>query len=154
MIIHNEIHKITLILIYYKVNKNQYLLDFINNCLKVYNNYQTMKNASKIYHFIYDETNIYKIFNSKIISDINYKNNESFNNIFHEHKKYIIRDIDRLNDLDYYKRHGLKRKKGYLFYGKPGTGKTATVMAMSNYSNRHIVEIPLNRIKSNNILIE
>ena len=60
--------------------------------------------------------------------------------------------MDKLHDTDFYKRTGLKRKKGYLFYGLPGTGKTATVMAMSNYDRRHIIEVPLSRIKTNNEL--
>jgi SpoVK/Ycf46/Vps4 family AAA+-type ATPase len=47
---------------------------------------------------------------------------------------------------------GLKRKKGYLFYGKPGTGKTLSVINMSNYDKRHIIEVPMSKIKTNSEL--
>jgi len=43
----------------------------------------------------------------------------------------------------------LKRKKGWLFHGYPGCGKTASVMAISNMDQRHVIEIPLSRVKSN-----
>jgi AAA+ superfamily predicted ATPase len=100
-----------------------------------------------------NDNNIYGLFFQGTISDFNnpqYKNHETFDNLFHQHKKSLIRDIDRLRDIEYYKRTGLKQKKGYLFYGPPGCGKTSTVMAMSNYDKRHIIEIPLSRVKTNN----
>jgi chaperone BCS1 len=58
-------------------------------------------------------------------------------------------DIERLRDVEYYMRTGLKRKKGYLFYGPPGCGKTSTVVAMALLDNRHIIEIPMCRVKTN-----
>jgi SpoVK/Ycf46/Vps4 family AAA+-type ATPase len=98
--------------------------------------------------FIYD-------YHHKIISDLNnpdLQNYETFDNLFHSNKQKIINDIDKLHDINYYKRTGLKRKKGYMFYGLPGTGKTTTVMAMSNYDKRHIIEVPFNRVQTNNEL--
>lgn len=130
------------------------LQDFITKCILQYDNYTTNKNKDKTYHFIYQgkEKDGLK-FSTKIISDFNnpeLQNYETFDNIFHSNKDLIIRDIDKLKDIEYYKRTGLKRKKGYLFYGKPGTGKTSTVMAMSNYDKRHIIEVQLHRVKTNN----
>ena len=31
----------------------------------------------------------------------------------------------------------------------PGCGKTSAVIAMANYGKRHIIEIPMSRIKTN-----
>jgi len=118
--------------------------------------YLSNKNKNKIYHFIYQGKNNNKLlFSSKVISDLNnpdLQNYETFDNIFHTNKNKIIKDIDKLHDTNYYKKNGLKRKKGYMFYGLPGTGKTTTVMAMSNYDRRHIIEVPFSRVQTNNEL--
>jgi len=129
------------------------LQKFIDKCILQYENYILDNTKNKTYHFIYQGYIKDKLcFNSKIISDFNndnLQNYETFDNIFHSNKDLIIKDINRLKDIKFYKRTGLKRKKGYLFYGSPGTGKTMTVMAMSNYDKRHIIEIPLHKVKTN-----
>ena len=61
----------------------------------------------------------------------------------------LIRDLKRLKDLEYYKKTGHKRKKGYLFHGPPGCGKTSSVVAMALEDKRHIMEISMSRIKTN-----
>ena len=146
--------KIVMKLKSYKHNV-KYIDDFINRCIIEYNDYIDKKTKNRIYHFIYQgKKNDKMIFTSNIISSndkfiSNRKNYETFDNIFHSNKNMIMKDIDRLHDFEYYKRTGMRRKKGYLFYGLPGTGKTSTVMAMSNYDNRHIIEVPYDRIKTN-----
>lgn len=130
-----------------------YIQKFIDKCIIIYEKYKSTKNKNKTYHFIYQGFDKDKLnFSESIISDFNtedHQNYETFNNIFHSNKNQIINDINKLKDLNYYKRTGFKRKKGYMFYGSPGTGKTSTVMAMSNYDKRHIIEVPLSRIKTN-----
>ncbi len=106
------------------------------------------KDRNLLYHFIYNADE-YKY---TVISDLNKEettSSETFDNIFNEHKESLVADVDRLGDVDYHQRRGLKRKKGYLFYGEPGCGKTYTVMALANYTKRHIVEIPMSRVKTN-----
>ena len=133
----------------------RYIDNFINKCIIDYENKNKNKNKDKTYHFIYQGLNSKDepIFSTKLISDFNnanYQNYESFDNLFHKYKDSLIKDIERLKDVEYYREKGLKRKKGYLFYGPPGCGKTSTVMAISNYDKRHIIEIPLSRVKTNN----
>jgi WD40 repeat protein len=135
-------------------NDSNYIQEFINKCMLKYEQYTTSKSKNKTYHFIYQGKSQGKlVFSSKIISDFSNPDNqnyETFDNTFHSNKDMLMADIKRLRDIDFYKRTGLKRKKGYLFYGKPGTGKTLSVMNMSNYDNRHIIEVPMSRIKTNN----
>jgi DNA replication protein DnaC len=146
--------KISMKLISYN-HSVKYIDEFINRCILEYNDYMDKKIKNKCYHFIYQgKKNDKMIFASNIISsndkiDSNCKNYETFDSIFHSNKNMIMKDIDRLHDLEYYKKTGMRRKKGYLFYGLPGTGKTSTVMAMSNYDNRHIIEVPYDRVKTN-----
>jgi hypothetical protein len=120
----------------------KYLVDFEN-----FNKKETEN--KKMYHFTYSglkDNNL--VFNSKILSEENTDSElfETFDKLHHEHVEYIKQDIDKLKDLNYYKKHGLKRKKGYLFHGKPGCGKTSTVVAMALYDKRHIVEVPFSLI--------
>lgn len=79
---------------------------------------------------------------------------ESFDNIFNEHSEFLKKDIDKLNNKEYYKRTGLRRKKAYLFYGNPGCGKNACVNAMAYYGKRHIIDISFGDVKYNSEFIE
>lgn len=150
----NSFSKLKLIVKSKKVNMDG-IRNFVDKCINEYEKNIKRINENKIFHFIYngrDEERKRLLFSQQIISDygdstnINY---ETFDNLFHDHKEKIISDIDRLNDLAYFKKHGIKRKKGYLFYGNPGCGKTSTVMAIANYTKRHIIEISMSRVKTN-----
>lgn len=51
-------------------------------------------------------------------------------------------DVHRFtNDKEYYGRLGLPYKRGYLFYGLPGCGKTLTIYALANMLNKHVYRI-------------
>lgn len=127
-------------------SKKRNLNKFVEKLLEEYQEYIENKNKDKLFHFIYQGENK---FSKSIISEKSNPSFETFDNIINEHTVQFKRDIKRLNDLDYYRRTGLKRKKGYLFYGHPGCGKTATVMAMAIHDNRHILEIPISRVQKN-----
>lgn len=78
--------------------------------------------------------------------------NETFEHLFHEHVTTIKNDIIQLRDKKYYSDRGIKRKKGYIFHGLPGNGKSSTLTAMALFDNRHIIEIPFLRVKSEKAL--
>ena len=42
---------------------------------------------------------------------------------------------------------------GFMFYGEPGCGKTSTIKAIANHTQRHIVSVPLNKIKTGKELL-
>lgn len=152
------ISKIHLIIKSDKKNTDELNL-FIEKTQKLFSQYQNDKNKNKIFHFIYQkrENSGKMVFSKNILSvtdNAKFKNYETFDNIFSENKEKIIKDINRLKDISYYERTGCKRKKGYLFYGPPGCGKTSSVIAMANYDNRHIIEVSMSRLKTNQELEE
>lgn len=82
-----------------------------------------------------------------------FSTNKTFGNIFFEQKILLKNRLDFfLNNPEYYSRLGIPYSFGLMFYGKPGTGKTSTIKAIAKYTKRHIVEIPLSRIKKFNEL--
>jgi ATPase family associated with various cellular activities (AAA) len=127
------------------------LRKYLENVLNEYEAFMAQKTQGKLYHFLYtgmkeaQPTFVTKCF-SDLVSD---PNNETFDHLINEHSEQLIKDLKRLKDINYHIRTGTSRKKGYLFWGIPGTGKSRTVLAMANYDNRHILEIPISRIKTN-----
>lgn len=129
------------------------IIAFLDKCTCDYEQYHSNANKNKLFHFIYQgsskDGNLQ--FCKQIISDIESDTNrsyETFDQIFNEHRDALKIDLDRLRNIEYYRKNGFKRKKGYLFHGHPGCGKTSTVMAMANYDNRHIIEVPISRLQS------
>ncbi|KAI9331746.1 hypothetical protein BDR26DRAFT_841135 [Obelidium mucronatum] len=68
-------------------------------------------------------------------------------------EELLLKDLETFtNDKEFYKRMGLPYRRGYLFSGKPGTGKTSLINAISATYNRDIYYIDLQEIKSDNEL--
>jgi ATP-dependent 26S proteasome regulatory subunit len=128
--------------------------EFLSKCLDEYEQSILDSTRNKLYHFIYQGYNTEREktdYSVQILSDKGSETNtnfETFDTMVGDNKAILINDLDRLHDLEYYKEKGLRRKKGYLFYGPPGCGKTSHVMAMANHDQRHILEIPLSRVKT------
>lgn len=77
---------------------------------------------------------------------------QSFDNLFSEVKSKIIDEINNLNDVDFFKENGIKRKISHLYVGPPGSGKTCFATAIAKMTKRSIVYIPISRIKNNSEL--
>jgi len=82
-------------------------------------------------------------------SEFKFESGKSFDNVFYPEKEDIKKRIDFFsNNKAWYKIRGVPYTMGFMFYGEPGCGKTSTIKAIANYTQRHIVSIPLNRIRS------
>lgn len=67
----------------------------------------------------------------------------------HQMKENIMKDINFfLQRKDWFDSMGIPYTRGYLFYGKPGTGKTSLIKGISNYCKRNIHYLILNEIKN------
>lgn len=85
-------------------------------------------------------------------------------------KEKLKKDLDDFTDpktIDWYQEHCIPFKRGYLFYGKPGTGKTSTISAIASHLKRKVYKLNLvapglcdnslldavNSIKKNSVLV-
>ena len=139
---HNVLLEYKLIIIHlysYKNNIN-YLKDFVEECeqeyIKFLNRYANNK-CIYISSCHYDDVDKYIKFNK-----YNFSSTKNFSNLFFEGKDLIINRIDNyLTNSEKYNNLGIPHTLGFLFHGPPGTGKTSTIKAIANYTNRTIVSI-------------
>lgn len=123
---------------------------FVNDLTRKYDKMNKEKNKNKLYHFTLNSIeNDCPKFSTELIYDKEPLLFENFDNISSVHNDFLINDMNMLKDIEYYKRTGMKRKKSYLFYGEPGCGKTSSIIAMGMYDKRHIIEIPMALILTN-----
>jgi chaperone BCS1 len=74
---------------------------------------------------------------------------KTFRNTFFTDKDIFLKKINYfLNNENLYKKRGIPYNLGILMYGEPGCGKTSCIKALSNMTNRHIVEVDLKKIKT------
>ena len=71
------------------------------------------------------------------------------NGMFFDNKQYLLDKLDFfLNNKAWYEKNGVPHTLGLGLWGSVGTGKTSVIKCMANYLNRHIIIIPLNKIKT------
>lgn len=67
----------------------------------------------------------------------------------------IIEDLDRFErSSEWYAHRGIPYRRGYLFSGPPGTGKTSVVLALAGYMGRPVCVLNLGSIKNDDSLFE
>ena len=78
----------------------------------------------------------------------------TFASFFHPEKASVLSLVDQfVAKTGKFAVAGYPQKLGFLLHGPPGTGKTSFIKALAQYTNRHIVNIPLSRIKTNQELM-
>lgn len=129
------------------------LKQIIDEWIKEYKKYIKEYNDGNLYYFSYigrkedskDKNSCHDI----IFESHNFYSNKSFNNIFFDDKNNLLNRLAYFQEnKDDYARLGIPHTLGLLFYGDPGCGKTSTIKAIANYTQRHIIEIPLSKIKT------
>lgn len=121
----------------------------IRNWLKEYQD--SMAPDKYLRYFLYtppnDQDDCYE--SSHSYSEFRFESGKSFDNVFFPQKEEIIKRLDFFRDNKaWYKKRGIPYTMGFMLYGEPGCGKTSTIKAISNYTQRHIVSVPLSKIKT------
>lgn len=75
--------------------------------------------------------------------------------VLEDHQKTLItHDLDQFAaSKSWYKERSIRHKRGYLFYGSPGNGKTTIAMAISEYLNKDVYVMNLNSFENDGYLI-
>ena len=120
------------------------LKNFIDECVYNYDKYIEKKLQESLYYFVYDIEDDLPSFKK-----VTFKSTKSFDNVFFAEKDTLIKRLDFFeNGKDQYTKFGIPYTFGILMHGEPGTGKTSTIKAIANYTKRHIISIPLHKLKS------
>ena len=78
-----------------------------------------------------------------------FNSTRTFNNIFFDQKKRLLDKLNFFeNNKEWYEYEGHPYTFGIGLHGPPGTGKTSIIKCIANKLNRHIVVIPLSKIKT------
>jgi len=94
-----------------------------------------------------NEKRCFKIWNQRNWVSINIKVNKTFDNIFIDVsiKNTILNSLKEFKESkQFYEDFAIPYKKGYIFYGIPGCGKTSLIYAISNYMNTSVYSVSLN----------
>ncbi|CEM31946.1 unnamed protein product [Vitrella brassicaformis CCMP3155] len=80
---------------------------------------------------------------------------KTFDSLFFAEKEVLLKLIDDFNNkTGKFRIKGFPDKLGLLLDGPPGTGKTSVIKALAQYTHRHVVTISLEKIKTNQQLMD
>ena len=128
------------------------LIDFVDKLdLEHRNAIEKIRNNKK---FIYslvgsNDNNNYDREIKNVWEECEFKSTRNFNNLFFDDKKRLINKLNFFtNNKEWYEYEGYPYTFGIGLHGPPGTGKTSVIKCIANKLNRHIIVIPLSKIKT------
>jgi ATP-dependent Zn protease len=130
------------------------LTNFVDNITQDY--IDSLEKSRKNKKFIYtltntgnDDNNSYDRETIKKWDECIFKSTRNFNNLFFSKKEELLKKLDFfINNKSYYLYEGHPYTFGIGLHGPPGTGKTSVIKCIANKLNRHIIVIPLSKIKT------
>lgn len=136
----------TLIITVESTNQNYAdIKQFVDDATRQYNELLlTIMKEQHIFVLHKYDTDIDKI----VYQEIPFQTTKTFASMFFDKKDTIIQAIDNFtNNVDEYKRLGIPHTLGFMFHGIKGASKTSCAKSIAKYTKRHVVIIPMRRIK-------
>tara|TARA_R110000782_G_scaffold144871_3_gene237693 strand:- start:3479 stop:4657 length:1179 start_codon:yes stop_codon:yes gene_type:complete len=121
--------------------------NIIKKLLKELVEFKNIENKSNdsVYLYDYDVMGYWTIVSS-IIS-------KPYEKVFNDEKEHLNKDIEQfLSNKEYYLERGIPYKRGYLLHGKPGNGKSTTILALAKKMNKDVFNLNLSTIGTDNAL--
>lgn len=86
-----------------------------------------------------------------IWNECNFNSTRTFENLFFDDKDKLIEKINFFkNNKNWYETEGHPYTLGIGLHGPPGTGKTSVIKCIANMLKRHLIVIPLDKVKTQN----
>ena len=133
----------------------QEIVEFLD---KLENDYRLMlenerKHKKFIYMLVGNDNDENKSYRSNSIDnsweECEFTSSRKFDNLFFDNKNILLDKINFFNNnKSFYDYEGHPYTFGLGLYGPPGTGKTSVIKCIANKLNRHIIIIPLSKIKT------
>lgn len=137
-------------------DKLETLVSFLEHCIMKYNEYLNQQTSITKYYSLYQGVDFSKYTDKQEYIYLTFPlvASKTFDNVFLPEKKELLKELDFfINNKDWYKNKGIQHSFGILLKGEPGTGKTSIIKAIANYTKRHILDIPLNKVKTTKELL-
>ncbi len=138
--------KLHILTIFSNIQDMKYLKNFVEKCCWEYEKYIKEINEKVQFYETYVSTDKegHQTFDEYIFTT-----NRTLDNIYFDEKLSIIERIDFfIHNKKWYDARGIPYTLGLMLYGEPGCGKTSFIKALCNMTKRHIIDIPLSRVKS------
>lgn len=134
--------------IYSRKKSLQELKEFCDTITEEYIDSIKMRRDKKKY--IYELQNMHDDLNQWNWHEYPFNSHKRFDNgMFFDNKEYLLDKLNFfVNNKQWYENNGVPHTLGIGLHGPPGTGKTSIIKCVANYLNRHIIVIPLNKIKT------
>jgi len=133
----------------FSYTKNVYnLKEFVDKTTELYlDGLEKKRNGKKFIYtldqHISEDTTVNKWHEREFLS------NRTFDNMFFPQKEALLKQLMHFRDnKQEYDKHGDPYTLGICLYGPPGTGKTCIAKSIANMFQRHLVELPLDCIKT------
>lgn len=129
--------------------------EYVRELLEKYEHEKKNRLGSEIYYFdmLVEEPKRGIVQKNVTFCKSKFHTNRKLEHVYFSECEHLRRRLDFfMNRKDWYDKKGIPHTLGLVMYGLPGCGKTSTVKAIANETNRHIFNIHLSEIRTNEAL--